>query len=91
MEASEQRLLEILGGIAMYNDKGFEWNKHSTAQVEHEREKAFTEIQKLVSEIGEERFPEGILFSLRSQRPVIDPTGQYKQAVAQCLSIDPSA
>ena len=83
--SARQRLIEVLGSIALYNDKGHIWSRHTSERIAEEQQKAHTSIQSLVHEIGEQQFASELLAALQSHRPVQDCTGTFKEQVQQCF------
>jgi hypothetical protein len=66
IESPRKRLVEVLGGIAMYNDKGYQWSGDSAEQIAEERSKAQAEIERLLTAIGTENGPSDLLDALKS-------------------------
>ena len=60
----------------MYNDKGYEWSKHSPGQMHTEQQKAQAMILQLISEIGEQAFSSSLLARLKSGEASTDFTGE---------------
>ncbi|CAD5994606.1 protein of unknown function [Agreia sp. COWG] len=77
-----QQLVEVLGMIAGYNDKGADWSGHGAAQVEHFRHRTHADILRLVTGIGEHNFSPPLLEALTSGQAVEDSSGRFK-AMAQ--------
>ena len=80
------RLLEVLGGVAWYNDSGCERSHHSEHRILGEQAKAQAEILRLVAVIGEERFAEDLLSELRSGNAARDMSGEFKAKVQEWFS-----
>jgi hypothetical protein len=86
-ESSSQRLLSLLGQIAMYNDKGHIWSKHAPERVAEEQAKAQREILELITEVGEHCFPDGLLLELKAGAASRDSSGSIRHQVAHCLGL----
>jgi hypothetical protein len=79
--ALREQLIVLLGSLAGYNDKGFEWSGHSSARVEDERAKAQAELESLVSRIGEANLPAAFVQALRSGEVARDASGRFHNLV----------
>ncbi len=77
MKPLAEKLVELLHSIAMYNDKGFIWVRHSEDQSNAMREKWRDEIDVLISQIGERNFSAKLLSELRKPNVVRDDSGIY--------------
>ena len=60
----------------MYNDKGYQWARHSLPQQTQEQRNAQEEIDQLVVTIGEDRFPAGLLQELKDGTAAEDGSGR---------------
>lgn len=69
------RLLAALDRLAVYNDKGVVWRKHSEAEAHAERVRALAVIQALVSKLGESNLPSDFLTALKCGALATDLTG----------------
>lgn len=84
------RLVDHLGGVAAYNDKGFQWLGHRAEDVRSHRQQAQRAIDRLVDEIGENAFSVDLLQKLRGGAAVTDPFGVIaEQARAELLRPSP--
>jgi hypothetical protein len=73
-----QKLIDLLGSVAMYNDKGFEWRRDSAEQIAQFRRDAQDQILALVAGIGDDRFPAPLLAALKDGRAVQDGSGCFQ-------------
>lgn len=89
MMPSENRakLLQLLGNLAFYNDKGIEYSRHSPARVESEREMGLASIRELVAAIGPENMPTEFLQAVESGVVATDFTGHYIDVVREHLAL----
>jgi hypothetical protein len=84
------RLVNHLGGLANYNDKGFLWSRHDADQVRDHQRQAQQALDKLVDEIGEEAFSADLLQKLRSGAAATDASGDIEeQARAELMRPSP--
>ena len=74
------QLVDVVGMIAGYNDKGADWSGHDAVQVQRFRQRAQEQILRLVASVGEQNISPGLLESLKSGRAVEDPSGRFKSA-----------
>ncbi|MBP2447154.1 hypothetical protein [Rhizobium leguminosarum] len=70
-----KRLLDLLGIVAAYNDKGYQWIPHDAAQVALYRDRVQQEILQLTAEIGEQAFSADLLDMLKSGVASRDDSG----------------
>lgn len=85
IENPRKRLVEVLGGIAMYNDKGNQWSGDSAEEIAEERSKAQGEIERLVTAIGADNLPMELLDALKSGRASQDWSGDFRRMAEQYL------
>ena len=71
------KLARALDSLAMYNDKGISWAKHSADQVSAERSRRMARIHSLVEAIGRAELPEEFLAGLDSGLVATDGTGHF--------------
>ncbi len=84
--AARTQLVDLLGTVAGYNDKGYQWSGHDAEQVRQYRSGAQHTIMALVAEIGEAAFSADLLKMLRSGDAVEDGSGQiHDRAQAELL------
>lgn len=74
---TRSRLLSAVDRLALYNDKGIAWSKHTKEQAQAERAQSIAKIQMLVSKLGESNLPPEFVASLRSGTLATDFTGGY--------------
>jgi hypothetical protein len=84
--AARERLVKVLGEIALYNDKGCEWSRHSPDRITQEQAKAQAQIDRLVGEIGEAAFPAELLNGLKTGLGARDASGDFKKEVERWFS-----
>lgn len=80
-DALRAQLINLLGSLAGYNDKGFEWSGHTPAEVDAERAKAQAELESLVARIGEANLPVAFIHALRSGEVACDASGRFESLV----------
>lgn len=86
-QAAKERLVAHLGGIAGYNDKGYQWSGHSPEEVRANQEQAQAVVLRLIAEIGEQAFSRDLLAKLKSGAAVRDGSGDIQlQAKRELLS-----
>lgn len=79
-----RQLLNILSGIASYNDKGYIWMRHGPAEVEQQQQASRAALDQFIATVGEAQFPEAVLVELRSDSPIKDGSGLvYERIEAQ--------
>ncbi|WP_454858175.1 hypothetical protein [Rhizobium binxianense] len=69
------RLIDLLGAVAAYNDKGYQWSGHDKAQIRLYQKEAQEKIVQLVAEIGEQAFSPALLDRLLSGEASRDWSG----------------
>lgn len=74
---TRSRLLSAVDRLALYNDKGIAWNKHTKERAQVERTQAMAKIELLVSKLGEPNLPQGFLTALRSGTLATNVTATY--------------
>ena len=75
-----QQLVDALGMIAGYNDKGADWTGHDAVQVQRFRQRAQENILRLVASVGEHNISPALLEGLKSGRAVEDSSGRFHSA-----------
>lgn len=73
-----RQLVDVLGMIAAYNDKGADWSGHDPEQVSRFRQETQERILLLVAEIGQKNFSPQLLDALISGRASEDWTGEIR-------------
>ena len=86
MKPHAEKLIALLHSIAMYNDKGHIWYRHSQAESNAMRAKWREEIDDLVSQIGERNFSNELLGDLCSPNVVCAESGIYAEKTAAWFS-----
>ena len=81
MENLKQELVELLQSVAMYNDKGYYWMRHSAAESEALRRQWRAEIDDLIERVGRDNFPDALLQQLSSEAATSDGNGIYAEKV----------
>lgn len=89
--AAVQRLVELVEGLAMYNDKGFEWSRHTAEQIDAERAKARVLLEAAVAAVGETHVPPAILAGLRSGQLLSDGDGEFAEEARRWIATGPAA
>lgn len=74
---ARSRLLSAVDRLALYNDKGIAWSKHTEAEVQAKRTQDMEKIQALVSRLGESNLPQEFVGAFRSGTLATDLTGNY--------------
>ncbi|WP_137935709.1 hypothetical protein [Chitinivorax sp. B] len=83
--ANITRLIDLLVNMAMYNDKGFQWTGHRTAQIQEMRQGFRQSIDQFIEEVRPEHIPEPILALLRSPDILEDGHGAILSQISQLL------
>lgn len=68
-------LIELLGTMAGYNDKGWYWSRHTPADIATQQAEAQVRVLDLVAGIGDEAFSRRLLKQLKSGKAVRDGSG----------------
>ncbi|TVZ39014.1 hypothetical protein P886_3401 [Alteromonadaceae bacterium 2753L.S.0a.02] len=82
----EKRLLNLLGSIAGYNDKGWQWSNHDAEKRRSAQDEFGAELQKLLNEFGERKLTKKALELFNSDAVVKDCNGEYKHSAKELLS-----
>ena len=82
MNPLESKLVELLHSIAMYNDKGHIWYRHSRAESDAMRAQWRQEVDELIAQIGENNFSPQLLKDLRKKAAIEDGSGSYAERVS---------
>ena len=72
---SEEELIEALGGLAMYNDKGIYWTGHSAEQINDTRQSYRARISNFIKSKGRENLSSEALAILESDDILTDDCG----------------
>lgn len=76
---ARQRLVDHLGGIAGYNDKGYLWSGHTPPEVQANQDEAQAVILRLIGEVGEAAFSRSLLAKLQSGAGARDDSGDLAE------------
>ena len=71
--------------LAIYNDKGIVWAKHSESQIAEHRASLVAKIRKAVDDLGRSSLPESFLSALDSGALDQDDTGRFVDALKRHL------
>lgn len=80
-------LLALLCAMAAYNDKGFEWSRHSPARVAQQRQVFEAELAAFIERVRPANIPAPVLAALGAEDLSADPTGDHVQTVKRLLEI----
>ncbi len=73
------RLIDVLGSAASYNDKGHAWSGHAAAQQDAMRANWQAELLVLAEALGEEALGKELVKAIRSGVAVRDGSGDVVQ------------
>ena len=76
---ARQRLVDHLHGIAGYKDKGYQWSRHTLAEMQVNQDEAQAVILRLIGEIGKAAFSRGLLAELQSGAGSRDGSGNLAE------------
>ncbi len=74
---NHSKLLRALAKLAFYNDKGIDYSRHTSEQVESERIARLARIRELVATVGPDSLPSEFLQAVESGDIASDLTGRY--------------
>ena len=80
---TKARLYKALDSLAIYNEKGIDWSRHSPEQIARHRQDYLAQINQLVTELGPSSLPESFLQALASGAVATDLTGVYADTVKE--------
>jgi len=83
----EQRLVNLLGSAASYNDKGIEWCRHTPEKVGEMHAEFQAEQLVLAKEIGASRLGDALLSAIESGAAARDWAGEYVVLAEQALGV----
>ena len=86
MKTPKTKLIDLLHSIAMYNDKGYFWYRHSAMQSEALRLEWQQQINHLILQIGEHNFSPELLRQLSQKEIVQDDSGCYAEQITAWFS-----
>jgi len=81
-----KRLLALLGSIAAYNDKGWQWSGHDAAHSEALRAGWSLEIRDLLDTIEADALPAQLRQELLTRAPVQDGDGVYVEKLKRWIA-----
>ncbi len=71
------KLRRVLDELAIYNDKGIAWKKHSEKQVAAERARLMNKVNSLIEQVGASCLPEELLKAIDNGTLELDGSGIY--------------
>ncbi|WP_084089324.1 hypothetical protein [Andreprevotia lacus] len=74
----EQQLIDLLGNIAMYNDKGWQWTGHSPAQIASTRDGFQRSLLALQANIPTARLGAELVAAIENGTAANDDSGRYR-------------
>ena len=75
----KRKLYKALESLAIYNDKGIDWARHSPGQVQAHRAASVQRVKELVEALPPSAVPPEVLEALQSGDLATDMTGRYAQ------------
>lgn len=81
MNETAEALIELLHSLAMYNDKGALWYRHSAMEIEAMRASYRAPLDELIAQIGAANFPPKLLRALRGDEVLRDDSGVFAERV----------
>jgi hypothetical protein len=75
----KRKLYKALESLAIYNDKGIDWARHSVEQVQAHRAASVRQIVQLVGSLPPSEVPLELRQALQSGELATDLTGRYAQ------------
>lgn len=78
---AQRRLLELLGTIGSYNDKGISWTRATPAAVAEMRAGFRRALDAFIADVGADSLPAPVLDYLRSPQAVEDGDGEMYRLV----------
>ena len=78
---AKPKLLSALSSLALYNDKGIAWSRHTPQQSLAERVTRITKVRELAYKLGRDELPPEFFIALDSGEIATDGTGQHVAAV----------
>lgn len=86
-DSAEQRLVNLLGSAASYNDKGAGWFRHTAEKTAEMQTRFHAEQLALANEIGLSRLGDALLSAIESGIASRDWTGEYAALAEQVLGV----
>ena len=84
----ERKLIDLLGGIAGYNDKGCQWLKHDEKKIAQTREQFGAELENLLLEFDKKFLSKKALELFNSSLVTGDRQGLYRETAITLLDTD---
>jgi hypothetical protein len=84
---AEQKLVDLLGSAASYNDKGVEWCRHSPEKVAEMQLGFQAEQIALAKEIGASRLGDVLRSAIETGAAARDWSGEYAALAEQILGV----
>jgi len=75
--SSKRKLIRAVDSLAIYNDKGIVWSRHTSDQCEVWRRERMQEIENLIAEVGTSSLPQEFLNAVQSGDLSTDGSGLY--------------
>ena len=85
-----QKLVDLLGSSAMYNDKGIQWSGHSPEKAGEIQAAFHREQMALAQEIGPEQLGPDLLSAIQSGAASRDWSGHWANLAETVLGVRPS-
>ena len=85
--SAEQKLVDLLGSAASYNDKGVEWYRHTPEKMAEMQLGFQTDQLALTKEIGASRLGGALLSAIESGAAARDWSGEYAALAEQVLGL----
>ena len=77
----KQQLIRALDSLAIYNEKGIDWSRHTPEQAIVERRTRLTKIQVIAATLGRDSLPQDFMSALESGEVASDGTGRYVESI----------
>lgn len=85
--SAEQKLVELLGSSAAYNDKGVYWCRHTPGKVAEMQAEFRAKQLALAREIGTARLGDSLHSAIESGAAARDWSGEYMALAEQALGV----
>lgn len=82
----EIRLLNLASSIALYNDKGWLWGRHSSEEVLERQVEFKNSLEAIMSEIDSTTISNEVLKIVEDENFVTDDTGHFHTALNQLIN-----
>jgi hypothetical protein len=77
----KHQLIRALDSLAIYNEKGIDWSRHTPEQTVAERLSRLAKIQVIAATLGRDALPQEFMSALDSGEVASDGTGRYVELV----------